>query len=150
MKRRTFPAVAAILIAVTAIACGSNGKNEQTLRFTDRAGEMTQSVDALRSADEVTPGDQIVDTRQLLDGSGKRVGTVHQVCAATSGRNDDATVLCSGVVELADGKLSFAKTNKLSGDFEPAPVTGGTGTYEGATGTITAVQDKVEIHLFLP
>ena len=143
--------------AVTALAaCGSeDGLNERTLRFTDREGRMATSVDApprTLAREQINPGDQVVTTRHLLDGSGNRAGTVHSVCTITDGQNEDATQACQGVVELDDGRLSFSKTAKLS---EPKPppmaVTGGTGAYNGATGVITAVRGaELEVRLVIP
>ena len=137
-------------------ACsGDDEPSERTLRFTDREGKMSTSVDApprTLAREEITPGDQVVTTRHLLDGSGDRAGTAHEVCAITDGRNEDATEACQGVVELEDGRLSFSKTAKLSEPKPPPmPVTGGTGAYEGATGTITAAGGtKLEIRLWIP
>jgi hypothetical protein len=139
-------------------ACGGDDElTEQTLRFKDREGQLTNSGDAPpRTMDqrEITPGDQLVTTRHLLDGSGDRAGTVHELCAVTVGRNRDATEMCEGVVELEAGTLSFSKTAKLSRPAPPPlPITGGTGAYEGASGTITSSIEggpKVEIHLLLP
>lgn len=162
-------AVAGAMIAAAAAlglgACGGDDAlNEQTLRFKDREGQIRESVDAAPrtlAQEQLTPGDQIVVTRQLLDESGDRAATVHEVCAVTAGRNRNGTEICQAVVELADGKLSLSKTNGLAESFQPAPITGGTGAYEGATGTMTVVEDGagerrsqrdigIEIHLFLP
>jgi hypothetical protein len=147
--------IAAGMVALGLGACGGDDEQtERTLRFTDREGQLSESVDApprTLGQEEITPGDQIVNTRRLLDGSGDRAGAVHEVCAVTEGRNRDATELCQGVVELDDGKLSFSKTQKLSGSFPPTAITGGTDAYEGATGMITlAGGTEIEIHLLLP
>jgi hypothetical protein len=142
--------LAAACAAVGLAACGDDdGLTERTLRFSDREGRQANSVDAPPRR-KITPGDQIVQTRELLDGSA-RAGSVQEVCAVTGG-GDDPTVTCQGVVELEDGKLSFSVTYKLSEESRNAPVTGGTDAYEGATGAITASGrgDDVEIHLFLP
>jgi hypothetical protein len=140
-------------VAIGLAACGGDGDlSEQTLRFTDREGRMVTSVDSpprTLTREEITPGDQVVTTRQLLDDRGDRAGTVHEVCTITDGRNEDATQACQGVVELEDGRLSFSKTAKLSEPKPPPqPVTGGTGANEGAAGAITSVGGtKVEIQL---
>jgi hypothetical protein len=137
-------------------ACGGEDDlSERTLRFTDREGKMATSVDApprTLAREEINPGDQVVTTRHLLGPSGDRAGTVHLVCTITDGRNSDATQACQGVIELADGRLSFSKTGKLS-ELKPSPmpVTGGAGAYEGATGAITAAGGaKLEVRLFMP
>ncbi len=69
----------------------------------------------------------------------------------TAGGKDPAAT-CQGVVELEDGKLSFSVTYQLSEESRSAPVTGGTGEYEGASGSITASGrgDAVQIKLLLP
>jgi hypothetical protein len=137
-------------------ACGSEDElSERTLRFTDREGRMATSVDApprTLARDQINPGDQVVTTRHLLDGSGTRAGTAHSVCTITDGQNQDATQACQGVLELEHGRLSFSKTAKLSEPQPPPmPVTGGTGAYKGATGVITAVRGaELEIRLVIP
>jgi hypothetical protein len=152
-----FPRFRVVAVSATAAAaiglaaCGDDdGLTERTLRFADREGRQANSVDAPPRGD-ITPGDQIVQTRELLDGSRDRVGTVNEVCAVTAG-GKDPTIACQGVVELRDGKLSFSVSYKLPEESRSAPVTGGTGAYEGATGAITASGrgNKVEIHLFVP
>ena len=148
---RVATAAAAVAAAIGLGACGDDdGLTERTLRFTDREGQQVNSVDAAPRG-EITPGDQIVQTRQLLNGSRRQAGTVQEVCAVTAG-GEDPTATCHGVVELGDGNLSFSVTYKLSEESRSAPVTGGTGAYEGATGSITASgrDDNVEIRLFLP
>lgn len=147
MRRHVVRRAAVVVTAGAVIglaACGGDDQpTERTLRFTDREGTMRTSVDApprTLAREEITPGDQVVTTRQLLDSSGQRAGTVHEVCTITDGRNEDATQACQGVIELEDGRLSFSKTAKLSHPTPPPlPVTGGTGEYEGATGAITSV-----------
>jgi hypothetical protein len=153
------PVATVVVIAAAVIglaACGGEDElSERTLRFTDREGSMATSVDApprTLAREQINRGDQVVTTRQLLDGSGNRAGTVHSVCTITDGQNEDATQACQGVVELEDGRPSFSKTAKLTEPKPPPmPVTGGTGAYKGATGVITAVRGaELEVELVIP
>jgi hypothetical protein len=148
---RVATAAAAASAAIGLGACGGGDDlTERTLSFTDREGQQVNSVDAPPRG-ELAPGDQIVQTRELLNASREGAGTVNEVCALTGG-GKDPTATCQGVVELKNGNLSFSVSYALSEESRSAPVTGGTGAYEGATGSITASgsNDSVEIRLFLP
>jgi hypothetical protein len=94
------------------------------------------------------PGDQMVEEAPVLDSSGKIVGNSFTSVAIVSGSSDqDFNGLLDCTFKLADGNIVFhgwfASKDLAAGS--KIPVVGGTGAYNGATGTVTAVapNDKV-------
>jgi hypothetical protein len=142
MKRMI--AAAAVLavgvsIAVTSIG-GAQTSGERTLKFVEKGGK-SKFVDVAPKSTKrhpaPSPGDEFVFASPLYDESGARAGFVDVHCAVGVGvsRNDAD---CIGTAKLKDGTISVAG---LSGDSRTTVVaiTGGTGAYEGARGSITSI-----------
>ena len=80
-------------------------------------------------------GDVITVVSRLMthDGAAK-LGVLHEVCTVV--RTKELSLQCSSTAEFAGGAIS------ATGEFPPAgpndfePITGGTGTYEGASGHV--------------
>jgi hypothetical protein len=81
-------------------------------------------------------GDMLVFTERLLDASGKRIGSDRAVCV----RLFDATSLCLGTYKLRGGQVMVQLHQPgPEGTYDQA-ITGGTGRYAGARGTVTVRQ----------
>jgi hypothetical protein len=80
-------------------------------------------------------GDVITVVSRLMTHDGRtKLGVLHEVCTVV--RTKQLSLQCSGTAEFAGGQIS------ATGEFPPAgpedfgAVTGGTGTYEGASGHV--------------
>lgn len=87
-----------------------------------------------------SPGDGFVSSKWRLDARGRRIGRIEERCTITnSGRRIGALhSVCIGVVVLPNGQLHASFSPNFASDGREAAVTGGTGAYAGATGTIYA------------
>ena len=86
-----------------------------------------------------TPGDGAVITGPMRDSAGSKVGRLQAVFAFTSPKRGQAQVAATFV--LRDGRISAsgADTNARTDEFA---VTGGTGRYAGARGTLRVTDGK--------
>ena len=92
----------------------------------------------------VTPGDQFVSAKRLLDPAGDRAGRIEAACGAVKparALGAGAGYLCTGVAHLADGDLFLvARITPVDGPSDDrGVVTGGTGAYLGARGDFTMI-----------
>jgi hypothetical protein len=94
----------------------------------------------------ISPGDQIILTNPLTEG-GKTIGKLRARCTATAavGKTTNAAFpqahfICEGVFTLPGGSL-YASASIVKVGTEGV-VTGGTGKYVGARGTILSTETK--------
>ena len=75
--------------------------------------------------------------------NGRRAGRVEAACKALRGarRFVQARWGCYGFARLAGGTLALAVTFRFRDDVVTGAVTGGTGAYEGASGSFRVTQD---------
>jgi Dirigent-like protein len=87
-------------------------------------------------------GDAIVFTNPVTDASGAPVGRLHASCVTTTGANDFRKSLytCTAVLHLRDGDLFGQFIAEASASSTAGAVTGGTGAYANARGTIVSTQ----------
>jgi hypothetical protein len=88
-------------------------------------------------------GDAYVFTQTVYDAAGTaRVGTLSATCTfPRRARNPEgAPMLCHGVYHLQDGDVVGA--GLLSGNPGRIAITGGTGAYAGARGTLTTTESR--------
>jgi hypothetical protein len=144
-RRSTVVAAAAIAVAAatSVAAVGASGQaGSQTIEVTqvDQAFKFEDVSPKGGPAKPFTQGDAFVIGGKLLKG-GKTVGKDNLVCTTTQpGRKGGS--LCEGTIVLSGGQITFSGYNTVA----DAPstvfaVTGGTGSYSGASGTVTA-KDK--------
>lgn len=95
---------------------------------------------------KISPGDQFVSTNPLTE-DGKTIGKLRARCTATSavgklsaGAFAQAHFICEGVFSLPDGSI-YASASIVKTGTEGV-VSGGTGKYIGARGTIVSKEAK--------
>lgn len=140
---------AALVSAAVASAAGTT-----TLSFTEpEKGSTFTYVDVAPVSPKkhgfptaISPGDQIVLTNPIVEG-GKTVGKLRARCTATAavGKINNAAFaqahfICEGVYALPGGSL-YANASIVKTGTEGV-VTGGTGKYAGARGTILSKEVK--------
>ena len=82
-------------------------------------------------------GDELILSSKLTDASGKAAGTLLATCTFTP---KAGTLLCDGVFKLASGTITGTALTTESSLTTNIAITGGTGAYEGARGSITSVE----------
>jgi hypothetical protein len=148
MQRRTnigLLVAASALAGLAAAAAGADDgargaqgaqPTEFTLSLKDRAQRIVDNPPRNRG-DRPTVGDTVAFNKVLLDEDGRRVGSVQAHGTITAG-GKDATETVEGVITLRGGRLAVQETFKFSDRVHALAITGGTGIYEGATGSIVA------------
>jgi hypothetical protein len=86
----------------------------------------------------VSLGDMFVFNSTLLTRAHKHAGSLYATCTAAAGGNSPAFV-CSGTFTLAGGQLELQTAMREDNKVTHIGIVGGTGVYEGARGSITAV-----------
>ncbi len=97
--------------------------------------------------------DQIVFHKKLTEG-GEVVGRINGLASAVSGGRNPR-ILVEAVVTLTGGTLAVAETFRVNSERHDIAITGGTGAYEGASGSITSGlpgqdNDDVLFRILLP
>ena len=87
-------------------------------------------------------GDELIFINKVTR-DGKRYGFVQALCVVTDsgGKHKPPLFLCNGAFHLPGGTLTVAASGHLEDTVDIA-VTGGTGKYEGANGSIRSVTQK--------
>jgi hypothetical protein len=105
---------------------------------------------------KLSNGDQLVFRSKLLDAAKKRVGALDASCmitAAGNGRFSQANATCHAAFAVPGGQLFAQVGGKPFSGTTSGGITGGTGNYEGATGSFTSVGEensKDTFHVWVP
>jgi hypothetical protein len=112
------------------------GERETSFRFVDEAPRTTTNREG--NPRRISPGDGFVSRKSVLDPDGRRVGSVEERCTITNGGSSLGTLrsVCAAVIRLRDGQLYASLSPDFEGEERIAGVTGGSGAYAGATGTV--------------
>jgi hypothetical protein len=139
-------AVAMLAIAAFAGSGAANHPGSQTLTFTEsEQGDFFRFVDhrprsrGPRNNPSISAGDEVILGSVLLDQNDQRAGRLEASCKALQGARRFARALwgCHGFARLDGGTLSLAAIFRFRQDAITGAVTGGTGAYEGATGSFS-------------
>jgi hypothetical protein len=138
---RLLIAAAAAAAIATLLAAGDRARGadpSQPSEFTLTLKENAQRiVDNPPRGENPTIGDSAAFNKILLDASAKRVGSVQAHGTITAAGKDPSETI-EGVAILAGGRLMLQESFKFSDRVHHIAITGGTGKYEGATGTVTS------------
>lgn len=146
MPRRTIASLSAAALTAAALATIAAGQNTNTA--TAAAADQTltapnpQSHYVASKPNGPSTGDIFLDAGRLMDAHGRNAGVLIQSCEAYFlGKAQLSS--CTGAISLAGGQITFAEGGPESNSTTSAyAVTGGTGTYQTARGTITTVFQK--------
>jgi hypothetical protein len=136
MTRSTIALIAVGALALSAAPADAKSHG-RTITIKARSQiEHAQAVDNAPTG--ASPGDLLIFTEQLFDSHGKRIGGD----AATCVRLFDATSLCTGIYKLPGGQVMVQLLQPgPTGTYDQA-ITGGTGRFAGARGTVTVAQQS--------
>jgi hypothetical protein len=129
-----FGAWLAVAVLVSGVAASSVGASTgvASLRFYERPGQTTV-VDNAPKGKTVGRGDIVLYANPVFDRQGTQVGTDHGVCTMIGARQAQ----CDATLSLPKGQIVTNGLQGLKMTFEVA-VIGGTGSYAGARGAMTA------------
>ena len=130
--RRSWIALATVA-AVVALPAGSAAAKTITIKATSKLAN-ARFVDTGAPGD--SPGDLLVFTEKLFDAKGRQIGSDAASCV----RLFDATSLCTGTYKLKGGQLMVQLLQPGPTGVYDQAITGGTGRFRGARGTVTVDQ----------
>jgi hypothetical protein len=146
MTRRIAIAVplTAVAVAGAVLAPGTFGQAGAapatvTLEMRHKEARVTmidESPRMTRRRRSESPGDSVVTRGTLRDAAGARAGVVHGQFVVTGGRSPDTTEQVTATFVLAGGQLAAQGVIDQEGASEVLPIVGGTGRFDGATGTV--------------
>jgi hypothetical protein len=156
--RRSIPITMAALTLVVAVpfAATASSRSPTARRATTitlRLGAQLQHVQGVDNPPSGgSPGDMLVFTERLVNSSGRQLGSDAATCVALF----DQRWLCTGTYVLARGQVMVQLLQpRLTGTLSYSQaITGGTGRFAGASGTVTVRQrpagDRFVFHIRLP
>jgi hypothetical protein len=147
VKLRRF---ALAFVAIAAIGCAlvfgsaASAQGPTTLTFKELTkGSTFAFVDSApmstaKGEPTASLGDRIVFTNPLVNAAGKRVGRLYLHCTVVvaAPQANKAAFACEGVIALGSGTLAVQTLLLRAGATVNGIVTGGTGTYANARGTL--------------
>jgi hypothetical protein len=157
MRRTTTIGIAAIgLVAVVALAATASGKPRRLARAAAIMLQASSQLEHVQYVDNPpsgrSAGDMLVFTERLLDTRGQQIGSDAASCVVLF----DQRSLCTGTYILPRGQVMVQLVQpSLSGTLTyTQAITGGTGRFARATGTVTVDQqpsgDRFIFHVHLP
>ena len=145
MKRVCAAFVVVVLAAAAAVmsaaATASSGSSRSiTLHLVEKSIGFNFIDNPPRQGRNAAPlmGDQFAFTSELLTRAGKHAGYIDATCMVTRGGERGAGT-CYGTFLLKGGQLAgIAGINFASGSVDHIAIVGGTGAYEGVTGSVVS------------
>jgi hypothetical protein len=125
--------IAAVLAVAGLPATAEAGRRTIILKATSQVerAHLVDNAPAGRSA-----GDMLIFTEKLFDLQGRQIGDDAATCVSVF----DETWLCTGTYRLPGGRLMVQLLQPGPGVVYDQAITGGTGRYAGARGTVTVDQ----------
>jgi hypothetical protein len=145
--------VAIVVIALGAIAFASRPTASaqtpatRTLQFTElEKGSTFTHIRNTKTKNRRSnlQGDLIVFTNPVADAAGKVVGKLHVKCVTTTGAPNflKSKMTCDGIMVVTGGTLTFQALVSPGTPTSNGAVTGGTGAYANARGTLVSVEGR--------
>jgi hypothetical protein len=141
-RRRWVVSGLAALLAAGVFAASGAGQapGERTFTLTVREGSegfVDNPPRGSRQRPRISAGDEVVLRQRAFDAANARVGSLNVHCiAVTGGTEAQATFHCDGNYVLRDGTIAVSAAFRGSQSNVRIAVTGGTGAYEGARGSV--------------
>jgi hypothetical protein len=133
-------AVAATGIAIPALSgADTSGARDITVREKVRGAQFVHAKPT-KQDERLARGDRAITDQVLFDEHGKRLGGLFTDCVNVGSAAPifKATLQCTYTYRLQDGSIVGSGALKLGDPSSAGAITGGTGAYTGASGTITA------------
>ena len=130
----------ATVAGVPAITSGQ-APGDQTITVQEKVQKISIDDVAPPSGKELSQGDRVITTQSLSATPGGK-GNLYTDCTAVGGTKKlfgGARLLCTVTYVLGDGEIVAAGSFGLGADSDLA-IVGGTGAYEGASGTVESAK----------
>lgn len=140
MKVRIGLALSAVAVSGVLVGCSDRTTGStQTLTFTEvsKGSEFHPIGPNVPEDGTAPPGSGFALSVPLQDSSKKTVGALNATCISTKPAARNIYGSCSGMADVPDGQLAVSVGGDV-GDNVTGAISGGTGNYEGATGTFTS------------
>jgi hypothetical protein len=133
--------ILAALLAAAGPASGTAAKRSVTLQLVEKEQGSNFIDNPPRQGSDSPPlmGDQSADTSALQTKSGAHTGNLDTTCVVTRG-GPNGFAVCTGIFSLKGGLLIGMARVTLAGGPVIIAITGGTGAYEGVTGSGTSTR----------
>lgn len=120
-------------------------RNGATFAFVDNAPTTTITND---EPAQISPGDEFLLVNKLTTkGGGHGAGTYHCVALqSVPGSSENVQALCTFDFQLPKGHLTGSGRTNFFGNKIVLPITGGTGKYVGASGTLTRIEGPESVN----
>lgn len=144
-SRALLPALVVAAGTAAAIPAITSGQSpgERTITVQEKVSRIELDDLAPRTGrNRVSQGDRLVTTQALFSSPGSRAGTLYTDCTGVGQSKPlfgGAKLLCTTTYELSDGQIVAAGAIRL-GRPPRLAITGGTGAYEGASGSVEPVK----------
>jgi hypothetical protein len=128
--------------ALTAVGVAATSHTSATTFRLVEKGESFHFVDNPPFGGQDRPpsqGDSLTLTSSLWTTDGKRAGTLRATCTVTEGGSGAGSSTCYGTFGLKGGQLAGITTVRGEGRITRVAIVGGTGSYEGARGSVISV-----------
>lgn len=139
---RRVPVLVLVAAAAAALAAAAHAApGARTFRVVERS-QSFHYVDQPPLASGIaalSQGDAYVFSKLLLTPAGRRAGTLYGSCVAVVG-GIVPVLQCTSTLGLGGGRIYTLGTVRGAELVEHVAIIGGTGTYEGARGSITSVR----------
>jgi hypothetical protein len=151
-------AVLLIGFAAAGAAGGTTAKRSVTLRLVEKSVGFNFVDNPPRQGVNAPPlmGDQFAITSEMQTSSGARAGQLDATCTVTQGGANGGGV-CTGIFSLKGGLITGIARLRFNSNTTLIAITGGTGAYEGITGSGTSVSRSADspysddtLHLIWP
>ena len=131
--------MSAVAAALVLAGCTDETQgDEETLTFTESEKQGEFGIIGNPTPNRTKPGQGFSLSLPLQDSSKNTVGEINGSCIVTQpSSGDKLTGTCSAVADVPGGQLALQVGGQITQGITGA-IVGGTGKYEGATGTFTS------------
>lgn len=132
-----------MVLMTSGTAGGTTGRSSVTLHLVEKSQGSNFIDNPPKQGPGSAPlmGDESADTSSLLTRSGRHAGHLETTCVATNG-GPNGSAVCTAIYSLKGGMIIGIARVLFSRPTTVIAITGGTGVYEGVTGSGTSTRRK--------
>ena len=139
-SRTTVVLISALAAAIALPATFATGHGDPVIKLELKSKQPAKAQGVDNPPEGPSAGDLLVFSETLVNARGKRAGRDAAVCTQLF----DASHACTGTYVLGGGQIMVQLIQPGPTGTYTQAITGGTGRYAGASGTVTVRQDPAE------